>query len=91
MRGEALESLEFPKQDRMQNARTVEQMVGSMLIQGASAVRILADAKAAYEAGDEERLRSLFSTVDSDTGYDNLRMLMYRCFDRSKGEPTSYG
>jgi hypothetical protein len=83
-------SLEFPEQGRLQNAKTVEQMVGSLLIEGASAVRKLADAKAAFEAGDEALLRSIFSTADS-TGYDDLRMLVYNCFDRSKGDATSYG
>ena len=83
-------SLEFPKQDRQQNAKTVEQIVGCLLIEGASAVRKLADAKAAFEAGDEAKLRSIFSTAQP-TGYDDLRMLVYRCFDRSAGEATSYG
>lgn len=82
-------SLEFPEQTPQQNAKTVEQMVGCLLIEGAGNLRKLLDAKAAFEAGDEAKLRSIFSTVDGGS-YTDLRMLVYQCFDR-QGGATSYG
>jgi hypothetical protein len=88
--------LDFSDQTPQQNAKTVEQMVGVLLIQGAGHLEMLRRAKAAYEAGDDARLRSVFSMVDSPGsesggGFANLRMLVYECLDRSGGEPTSYG